>query len=83
MSSPTPAVPNHVMIEDELRVMPETRPDEDARSHKLICRCNVCKRPQAAWHKKQAVRAKTEGRCPEQLASRPERRRPQSAGTAG
>jgi hypothetical protein len=46
------------------RVMPETRPDEDAYDHmsKLTgCRCDVCRRPQARryqarWRRHQGLR---------------------------
>lgn len=41
---------------DEQRVLPETRPDEEAYDHmtsNLLCRCDVCVRPQAErWRRK-------------------------------
>lgn len=35
------------LLDDEQRVMPETRPDEQTLEHKPWCRCQVCRRPQA------------------------------------
>ena len=38
------------LLEDEKRVMPETRSDEEAYDHmstNLLCMCDVCKRPGA------------------------------------
>lgn len=35
------------LLPEDARVMPETRPDDDTLRHRAICRCQVCKRPQA------------------------------------
>lgn len=41
------------MIDDDERVMPETRPDTDAFEHPYLCRCDVCRRPEAKkWKQK-------------------------------
>ena len=34
--------------------VPETRPDSTAGEHRILCKCEVCKRPQAAAWKKRA-----------------------------
>lgn len=43
------------------RVMPSTRPDEQAYEHYLLktrCRCEVCRRPDAKRWRKRAIREK-------------------------
>lgn len=41
--------PTLPLLPDERRQKPpETRPDDEARTHRPGCRCNVCKRPGAA-----------------------------------
>lgn len=35
------------LVEDDLRVMPETRPDDQTLEHGPLCACEVCRRPQA------------------------------------
>ena len=45
-----------VLIEDDKRVMPVTRPDTDAYDHMVKprkCKCDVCKRPEAKRWKNQ------------------------------
>ena len=36
-----------VLVPDELREMPETRPDDQTLEHRAWCRCAVCSRPAA------------------------------------
>lgn len=47
------------LLADEDRVMPETRPDDDAYYHmdtNLTCRCKPCMRPEAErWRRKWRV----------------------------
>ena len=57
------------LLDDE-REMPETVPDEECRTHPLMCKCEVCRRPEAEWHRKQAFRARSAGVSPSQLAAR-------------
>lgn len=54
------------LIDDEQRVMPETRPDDQAYDHMTgvrgLCRCDVCRRPEAEryrrrWRREQGLRA--------------------------
>lgn len=44
------------VLPEDARVLPETRPDEDAFHHmstNLLCRCEVCRRPAAErWRRK-------------------------------
>lgn len=44
------------VLDDEDRVLPETRPDTDAYDHmtsNIFCRCDVCRRPHAEhWRRK-------------------------------
>lgn len=44
------------LLDDNVRTMPESRPDEDAYEHmdsNLLCRCEVCQRPEAErWRRK-------------------------------
>jgi hypothetical protein len=42
------------LLPEDQRVMPETRPDEETLEHRAICRCDVCRRPQAAvlWRRR-------------------------------
>ena len=42
------------LLEDGARAMPETRPDAETLEHRALCRCDVCKRPQAAvlWRRR-------------------------------
>ena len=40
-------------LPDDTRVVPETRPDDDCKTHKARCQCNVCQRPGAMKMKKQ------------------------------
>lgn len=52
------------VLEDAQRVMPETRPDEDAYEHmkvSVLCGCDVCRRPAAErwrrkWRREQGLR---------------------------
>ena len=48
------------LLDEAARVMPETRPDSATLDHRATCRCEVCKRPEAAilW----ARRARRGGR---------------------
>ena len=45
-------------LPDEQRAMPLTRPDSDAAEHKLYCRCEICKRPDAMYWKRGAKDAR-------------------------
>lgn len=45
-------------LPDSKRVMPPTRPDSDAAEHKLMCYCEICKRPDAMYWKKGAKDAR-------------------------
>jgi hypothetical protein len=54
------------LIDDEQRVMPETKPDDLAYEHMSIrgrlCSCEVCRRPEAEryrrrWRREQGLRA--------------------------
>jgi hypothetical protein len=51
-----------VLLPEESRVMPQTRPDTDAYEHAkvtLMCRCEVCVRPGASeWRRKWRAQAK-------------------------
>lgn len=43
------------VLQDEQRAMPETRPDDQAYDHmnvSLLCRCEVCMRPEAERHRR-------------------------------
>lgn len=44
------------LVEDEQREFPETRPDSEAVRHKMLCHCDVCKRPAALKIKQAALR---------------------------
>ena len=35
------------LIPEAERVMPATRPDEEALTHRALCHCEVCQRPAA------------------------------------
>jgi hypothetical protein len=35
------------LLDDDARVLPETRPDEETLTHRLGCLCDVCRRPEA------------------------------------
>ena len=58
------------LLDDEQRVMPETRPDHVTLEHKALCKCDVCKRPAAAdwWRKRR--RWEKSGLVPEKKLSR-------------
>jgi hypothetical protein len=46
------------LVADSTRVMPETRPDTDAYEHwwtNVLCKCDVCRRPQAEAYRRRAV----------------------------
>lgn len=47
------------LVEDGLRRLPETRPDEDAITHVWGCGCTVCARPNALRLKRLALRRRT------------------------
>lgn len=51
------AIPSE-LLPDSKRVMPLTRPDSDAAEHKLMCYCEICKRPDAMYWKKGAKDAR-------------------------
>ncbi len=42
------------LLADDVRRMPETRPDEDSVWHALLCECDVCKREVITWWKQMA-----------------------------
>ena len=44
------------VVSDGARTMPETRPDDETLEHPARCRCQVCRRPQAAilWRRRAA-----------------------------
>jgi hypothetical protein len=52
------------LVNDGQRVLPETRPDTDAYEHmsrSVMCRCRVCRRPEARhwirkWQREQGLR---------------------------
>ena len=46
------------LLPDAKRKMPATRPDSDAAEHKLMCYCEICKRPDAMYWKKGAKDAR-------------------------
>ena len=56
------------MIPDDARKMPETRPDDEAAEHRLMCMCRVCKRPAARKVKQLAARRRREAKSAENLA---------------
>ena len=43
------------MIPDEERAFPETREDAEILTHRLLCRCDVCKRPAAQEMRRRAM----------------------------
>ena len=51
------AIPSELLPDSE-RTMPLTRPDSDAAEHKLMCYCEICKRPDAMYWKKGAKDAR-------------------------
>lgn len=44
--------PAIAVLDDADRVLPETRPDEEAFDHPYGCRCQVCRRPDALYWKR-------------------------------
>ena len=52
------AITSKQLLPDSERVMPLTRPDSDAAEHKLMCYCEICKRPDAMYWKKGAKDAR-------------------------
>ena len=44
------------MIDDSLRAMPETRPDDESATHKAACKCVPCRRPGSMVYKKRYMR---------------------------
>ena len=52
------AIASEQLLPDSERVMPLTRPDSDAAEHKLMCYCEICKRPDAMYWKKGAKDAR-------------------------
>lgn len=52
------AITSEQLLPDSERVMPLTRPDSDAAEHKLMCYCEICKRPDAMYWKKGAKDAR-------------------------
>lgn len=41
-----------LLLADEARQFPETRPDSEAETHRAVCHCEVCKRPGSMLLKK-------------------------------
>lgn len=50
------------LLTDEARTMPSTRPDEVAKEHSYLCRCEVCKRPAAKKWKRIKMRVEDQKR---------------------